>query len=104
MTNGAPYYNDVGGHDPVVTPPDFSLNRNLYVDNGDAWIDFGLTLPRQPQVVLGYEYQFQNGNKSMLDWGPAYYVPNDPGYPPYKAIYPAAQAVDEHTHTSSSWT
>ena len=93
------YYNDVGGYNPVVTPPDFSLNRDLYVDNGRAWIDFGLTLPHQPQVVVGYEYQFQNGNKSMLDWGQVYYVPANPQkYAPYKAIYPATQAVDEHTH------
>jgi hypothetical protein len=82
------YYNDVGGYDPAVTPSEFSLNRNLYVDNGRAWIDFGLTLPQQPQVVLGYEYQFANGNKSMLDWG----------YANGKNIYPATQAVDEQTH------
>ena len=91
------YYNDVGGYNPVVTPPDFSLNQDLYVNNGDAWIDFGLTLPHQPQVVLGYEYQFQNGNKSMLDWGS---VPvNNPNTSAFfKDIYPASQAVDEHTH------
>jgi hypothetical protein len=87
------YYNDVGGYDPVVKPSEFSLNQDLYVDNGDAWIDFGLTLPHQPQVVLGYEYQFQNGNKSMLDWGRV----NNGSVAP-KAIYPATQAVDEHTH------
>ena len=87
------YYNDVGGYDPVVKPSEFSLNQDLYVDNGDAWIDFGLTLPHQPQVVLGYEYQFQNGNQSMLDWGKVSYPQGAP-----KTIYPATQAVDEHTH------
>jgi hypothetical protein len=91
------YYNDVGGYDPLVKPPEFSLNRDLYVDNGDAWIDFGLTLPHQPQVVLGYEYLFQNGNKSMLDWGQVYYNQANPNIST-KAIYPATQAVDEHTH------
>ena len=93
------YYNDVGGYDPIVTPPEFSLNQNLYVDNGRAWIDFGLTLPHQPQVVLGYEYQFQNGNKSMLDWGsvPVSNPPNGSSVI-QKNIYPATQAVDEHTH------
>jgi hypothetical protein len=91
------YYNDVGGYDPVVKPPVFSLNQNLYVDNGHAWIDFGLTLPHQPQVVLGYEYQFQNGNKSMLDWGQVLYNQANPNIFT-KAIYPATQAVDEHTH------
>ena len=82
------YYNDVGGYNPTVTPAEFSLNRNLYVDYGDAWIDFGLTMPYQPQVIVGYEYQFANGNKSMLDWG----------YANGKNIYPATQAVDEQTH------
>jgi Planctomycete cytochrome C len=91
------YYNDVGGYNPVVMPPEFSLNQDLYVDNGRAWIDFGLTLPHQAQVILGYEYQFQNGNKSMLDWGS---VPvNNPNISAFfKDIYPALQAVDEHTH------
>jgi len=27
---------DVGGYNPTVTPSVFSLNRNLYVDNGRA--------------------------------------------------------------------
>jgi hypothetical protein len=82
------YHNDVGGYNPSVTPSEFSLNNNLYVDYGDAWIDFGLTLPQQPQVVAGYEYQFANGNESMLDWG----------YANGKNIYPATQSVDEQTH------
>ena len=66
-----------------MTPSEFDLNRNLYVDNGRAWVDLGLTLPRQPQIILGYEYDFQNGNKSMLDWG----------YANGKNIYPATMAV-----------
>jgi Planctomycete cytochrome C len=82
------YYNDTGGYNPTVTPPEFNLNRNLYVDNGRVWIDFGLTLPQQPQIVVGYEYDFQNGNKSMLDWG----------FANGKNIYPATQSVDEQTH------
>jgi hypothetical protein len=82
------YYNDAGGYNPTVTPPEFNLNRDLYVDNGRVWVDLGLTLPRRPQVVLGYEYQFKNGSKSMLDWG----------YANGKNIYPASLAVDEGTH------
>ncbi len=92
------YYNDRGGYSPVVANSPFSLNRDLYVDNGRAWIDFGLALPHRPQIVLGYEYDFKNGNKSMLDWGQVYYVPQDPKLPPYKNIYPATLGVDEHTH------
>jgi hypothetical protein len=82
------YYNDNGGYDPAVTPAEFNLDRDLHVDHGRAWIDLGLTRPHQPQIVLGYEYQFANGNKPMLDWG----------YANGKNIYPATQAVDEQTH------
>jgi hypothetical protein len=82
------YYNDTGGYNPTVTPSQFNLNRDLYVDNGRAWVDFGVTLPQRPQVVIGYEYDFKNGNKSMLDWG----------YANGKNIYPATLAVDEQTH------
>ncbi|MEI9963141.1 MAG: hypothetical protein WDM76_19125 [Limisphaerales bacterium] len=67
--NGAKYYDDTGGYNPTVIPSEFDLNRDLHVDIGRLWIDFGLTLPRWPQIVLGYEYQFKNGDKSMLDWG-----------------------------------
>jgi len=82
------YYDDHGGYDAAVIPPEFSLNRDLYVDNGRIWIDFGLTLPRGPQVVLGYEYDFKKGTESMLDWGEVNGV----------NIAPATKAIDEETH------
>ncbi len=83
------YYATDGGYNPTVTPPQFILDQDLYVDNGRAWIDLGLDLPRWPQFVLGYEYQYKNGNESTLDWGTA----NG------KNIYPATQTLDEQTHT-----
>src|SRR5262249_18387059 len=64
------YYDDTGGFYQGFTPPSFDLNRDLHLDIGRAWIDFGLTLPDLPQIVLGYEYQFRQGAKSMLEWGP----------------------------------
>ncbi|MGD1089133.1 MAG: c-type cytochrome domain-containing protein, partial [Verrucomicrobiota bacterium] len=82
------YYDDTGGHDPAVIPPELSLNRDLYVDNGRIWVDFGLTLPRWPQIVLGYEYDFKRGTESTLDWGEV----NDVN------IAPATEAIDEETH------
>jgi len=84
------YYSDTGGYDPNVAPSQFNFNRNLYVDNGRLWADFGLTLPHWPQIVLGYEYQFKNGDKSMLDWGSA--------NGQTALIAPSAKAIDEHTH------
>ena len=82
------YYDDRGGYDPAVVPPELSLNRDLYVDNGRVWIDFGLTRPRWPQIVLGYEYDFKKGTESTLDWGETGGV----------NIAPATKAIDEQTH------
>jgi hypothetical protein len=82
------YYDDSGGYDPAVVPPQLSLNRDLYVDNGRFWVDFGLTLPRWPQIVLGYEYDFKKGTESTLDWGEA------GGF----NIAPSTKSIDEQTH------
>jgi hypothetical protein len=82
------YYATDGGFDPAVTPSEFNFDDDLHVDNGRAWIDFGLDLPRWPQIVLGYEYQYRVGTESTLDWG------NANG----KNIYPATQSLDERTH------
>ncbi|HUA69348.1 MAG TPA: hypothetical protein VMA13_12435, partial [Candidatus Saccharimonadales bacterium] len=82
------YYEDNGGYDPTVLPPQLSLNRDLYVDNGRFWIDLGLTPPRWPQIVLGYEYDFRKGTESTLDWGEAGGV----------NIAPSTKAIDEQTH------
>jgi hypothetical protein len=83
------YYAADGGFDPTVSPSGFNPNNDLYVDNGHAWIDLGLNLPRWPEIVLGYEYQYQTGNESTLDWGDA----NG------KNIYPSTQSLDEQTHS-----
>ncbi|MGP8238320.1 MAG: c-type cytochrome domain-containing protein, partial [Limisphaerales bacterium] len=82
------YYDNFGWHDSAVTPPGLPSAGSLSLDEGRAWIDFGLTLPRGPQVVLGYEEQFRTGYESTLDWGPL----------GGKNIAPSTEAVDEHTH------
>ena len=86
------YYADTGGYDPQLSPPAYSLNRDLYVDNGRAWVDLGLTPRRGPKVVLGYEFLFRQGDESSLAWG----LVTQPGGT--KSIYPNPQHVDEHAH------
>ncbi len=64
------YYDDTGGYLPGPEPyfPE-SLGSDLYLDVGKAWIDFGLTLPHWPRMVLGYEYDYRRGNEATTVWG-----------------------------------
>ena len=82
------YYDDSGGYYRSFSPPSYRLGQDLSLDTGRAWADFGLTLPKWPQLVLGYEYQFKDGAKSMLEWGTVI----------DKKIYPAAMNINEGTH------
>jgi mono/diheme cytochrome c family protein len=82
------YYGSDGGFDPAVTPSQFFPNRDLFLNDGHAWVDFGLDLPHLPQIALGYEYQYRNGAEATLDWGDAN----------KKNIFPSTQGVDERTH------
>lgn len=62
------YYDDLGGFDPNLQPSAPSLDENLYLDVGKAWVDVGLTLPDWPKMVLGYEYDYRNGNEGTTAW------------------------------------
>lgn len=82
------YHEDNGGYDPAVVPRELTLSQDLHVDHGRFWLNFGLTLPDWPQIVLGYEYDFQKGTESALDWGEAGGV----------NIAPSTRIIDEQTH------
>jgi len=89
------YYDDSGGYYPPFSPSIYSLDRDLYLKQGRAWIDFGLTMPDLPRIVLGYEYQFKDGAKSTLQWGETGSAPSaDDG----RNIYPAYKMIDEKVH------
>ena len=92
------YYDDTGGYYRIFNPAAPSLDRDLHLDLGRAWADFGLTLPHWPEVVLGYEYQFKEGAKSTLEWGN---LNSDLSSLPLKYgknIYPAVKEIDERVH------
>lgn len=92
------FYDDTGGYAPLLPTNSFALNRDLHLDVGRAWLDVGLTQPNRPRLVLGYEYQFREGDKSTLQWGPAGTLsPFDPNTDA-KNVYPAFEHIDEHTH------
>ena len=86
------YFDDSGGYYPGFSPSNFTLNRDLHMDTGRAWADFGLTLPRWPRFVLGYEYQYRDGTKSTLEWGPVTDGTET------RNIYPAFKDISEHVH------
>ena len=86
------YYDDSGGYYPAFSPPIFDLNRDLYLDTGRAWADFGLTLPQWPRMVLGYEYQYRDGTEATTQWGP---VSNGSET---RNIYPAYKDISEQVH------
>lgn len=92
------YFDDTGGFAPLLPTNSFNLNRDLSLLLGRAWIDFGLLFPDKPQVVLGYEYQFKQGNEATLQWGPVGTLPLSALPTDAKNIYPASKHIDEGTH------
>ena len=63
------YFDDTGGYYPALVQPAPSLGEDLHLDIGKAWVDFGLTLPDWPRMVLGYEYDYKRGNEATTEWG-----------------------------------
>jgi hypothetical protein len=90
------YYDDSGPYYGAFSPSLYRLGEDLHLDVGRAWIEAGLTLPRWPRIVAGYEYQYKQGAKSMLTWGPVLAASGDPM--DIRNIYPSSKSIDEHTH------
>ena len=86
------YYDNTGGFFRPFTPSSFTLTKDLGVDVGDAFLEVGLTLPNLPKVVVGYEYQYRDGDKSLLEWGGVTQGATT------RKIYPSSKDIDEHTH------
>jgi len=84
------YYDDTGGYYPLFSTPSYSLDRDLHLEIGKAWADFGLTLPRWPAITLGYEYQYRRGTEATLQWGPVTEGTNSVN------IYPAFKDLSEN--------
>jgi mono/diheme cytochrome c family protein len=62
------YFDDTGGYDPKLIPDAPDLGQDLHLDIGKAWVDVGLTLPDWPRLVLGYEYDYKQGNEATTEW------------------------------------
>jgi len=86
------YYDDTGGYFPSFTPASIDLNRDLHLDVGRAFTDFGLTLPNWPRLVFGYEFQYRDGTEATLQWGPVTQGTE------VKAIFPSFKELSEKVH------
>jgi hypothetical protein len=62
------YFDDTGGYDPKLDATAPSLGQDLHLDLGKAWVDVGLTLPDWPRLVLGYEYDYKQGQEATTEW------------------------------------
>jgi hypothetical protein len=83
------YFDDSGGFFSLFSPPQLSLNRDLHLNIGDIYFEAGLTLPKLPKVTFGYERQFKDGAKSMLEWGSVTQGGNT------RKTFPAFKDIDE---------
>lgn len=87
------YYDDNGGYYPALVQPAPSLGENLHLDIGKAWVDFGLTLPDWPRLVLGYEYDYRQGNEASTEWSAA-----GTSRATARNIAPASKNINENVH------
>jgi hypothetical protein len=83
------YYSDTGGYYEDFTKQSFELDEDLHMDVGNFFIEFGLTLPDVPKIVIGYERQYRDGQQSLLSWGTVTQGGTD------RNIYPSYRDVDE---------
>jgi hypothetical protein len=97
------YFDGQGGYYPLFSTTSFSLDQDLHLDIGKIYIDAGLTLPNWPILTLGYEQQFTNGQKSLIEWGGVQQTLVEPsGFLPSgsvtKRIFPSYEHINETTH------
>ena len=75
---------------PPINP--LSLDEDLQLDIGKAWVDFGLTLPNWPRMVFGYEYDYRKGDEATTAWT------GNGSSGTSRNINPASKSIQEGTH------
>ena len=90
------YDDSGGGYASGFVPPLVHSDTSLYVDRGRASFDVGWSRPELPAVTIGYEYQFADGSKSMLNWGPVASISGNPDET--RSIFPSTQQIHERAH------
>jgi hypothetical protein len=97
------YYDDRGPYYPfrasgfaTLPQSQFDLHKDLHLDDGKAFAEFGLTIPDWPRVLLGYEFQYRNGTKSTEQWGPVTQVTGGTNFT--RQVFPAWKELNEDVH------
>ncbi|MGM0427771.1 MAG: hypothetical protein ACQEQ7_11110 [Thermodesulfobacteriota bacterium] len=83
------YFDDTGGFFRPFSIPVFHLDQDMRLDIGSFSLEAGITMPDLPKVVVGYERQFKEGEKSLLEWGSV----TDGGIT--RKIFPSFEEIDE---------
>lgn len=86
------YFDGTGGFFRPFVAPFFELHNDMHLDIGDATVELGLTLPKWPRIVLGYEHRFKDGEKSLLEWGSVIEGGTT------RKIFPSSKDIDEEVN------
>lgn len=63
------YFDGTGGFFEHFSIQSFELANDMHLDTGNLFIEVGLAMPDRPKISFGYEHQFKDGSKSLLEWG-----------------------------------
>lgn len=100
FSNYRRYFDDTGGyyrrfnHSHTKSQ---DLDRKLHLDIGNVFVEAGLTIPAFPKIEIGYERQYKQGYKSMIEWGSVTQTVAG-GLPTgavQRKIFPARKKIDE---------
>jgi hypothetical protein len=86
------YFDGTGGFFKHFSTQSFELANDMHLDIGNLFIDVGLTMPDRPTIVFGYEHQFKDGSKSLLEWGSV----TEGGIT--RKVFPAFKEIDEEAN------
>lgn len=93
------YFDSTGGFYKLFSKQSIDGKDDPGLDIGNIFVDVGITLPNLPKMTLGYERQYKNGSKSMLEWGSVSETLSTPPTLPTgnvsKKIFPATKDIDE---------
>ncbi len=93
------WYDGSGGFFPQNGAWITIFDEEHSLDRGEIWIEFGRTVPEQPQLFLRYTHRFREGTKDSTSWGDTTLT----GGFGARGIVPAFQDIDETSDIVEAW-